>query len=804
MEQSPKICPKCQQANFPIAEFCRHCGEAIFDLGVMSRSSTLTRFSGYLVDGLFWFFEEAGRWWEVGRISRSLKTCERRRAKLMNRIEEETGGEEAVGGADKDRLVEFTEEISRLTVQAQTLRRRSWAYTPELMFVGIVLLFIWGILWLNPRTSGFVPPPAMAGALDFSRGIVPTQEFAISGHSIVTCALWFDQKLFIGGDRGLVTLDPVSGQASSVVGLPEKFFVRHLAVDGARLLIAGYGGVFALDPTGITSLFDPDQLTGNFINRILPVPGGQLLGTVGYGLMQGRNRLATLILGTQGLTIQAMTWFNDELWLLHERGLMKGVGSRYTPVTLPALADRTFTSMAAATNGVYIGTNQGILGAFYTENGWVWSPLASSPRDVTDLISPGAGLVLACAADGLYRMKDGIVERLAAVSGQKVLTLGRDFLVSAGPGKAIFYRPSGVPGAAPVGSSSVLMGTPVVAPLIPSVGTFTPGLDAGTDSAIIATPPQSPLPTSSGNSQSPAGNPTPITSGNVQPATSDPLFQGSQIPPGLLGPFVTSLAWDGRQLWVGTLKDGIWAFRDGNWSHFNVSGGQLTDNQISGLYAGGGKAWAISWIMGLLGLDSGSPKTLVPAERMQGLLALATEDSSPWLLFKDGTIRRFNDAGGLEEVTRVTEDFFHSVRTLNILNGKPHVGVNDGVLSLEAGGRWVVTFFPEPVGDARPLLTTVDSRGVLYLALSDGKVFSYQQRRLSNVGSIRERPRGMAWVEGSLWLLWQNTLHRLGASGFSAVSLPFSGPFQSLVAMPEKQLLAILTEGGLKGFKPAQ
>ncbi|HNV70288.1 MAG TPA: zinc ribbon domain-containing protein, partial [Candidatus Ozemobacteraceae bacterium] len=115
MDQSPKICPKCQQANFPIAEFCRHCGEAIYDLGTMSRGYSLTRLSGYLVDGLFWGFEELARWWELSQLNQALKKLQRRRQQFMERMDEETGGE-LVDDADRAQLMSLTEEISQVSV----------------------------------------------------------------------------------------------------------------------------------------------------------------------------------------------------------------------------------------------------------------------------------------------------------------------------------------------------------------------------------------------------------------------------------------------------------------------------------------------------------------------------------------------------------------------------------------------------------------------------------------------------------------------------------------------------------------
>ena len=814
MDQSPKICPKCQQANFPGAEFCRHCGEAIYDLGTMSRGYSVSRLSGYLIDGLFWFFEELGRWWELSRLNQTLKKLHRRRQQFMERMDAETGGE-LVDEEDRAQLMSLTEEISQVGVKQESLKRRSWAYTPEILFVLVCLVFLGGLLWINPRqdSSAFVG----LSPLPLSGGLSVFRQVSVPGQAVVTSAAWHQRKLFVGGDQGLSVVDPATGLASTVPGLPPDFFVRHLLEIGNRLLIAGYGGVYAYEAGTITPEFDAANLPVSLINRLFPQSSGYLLGTIGYGLMQGRNRLATMILGTQGVTILRLDWFNGELWLLHEKGLMKGNGTRFSPVNIPVLNDKTFTAMAVVGDELYIAASDGILVTYKGQDGWVWSPMAGAPRGVTDVVAAGDKTLLLCAADGIFRLRNRAFETVVPASGQKVMALGREYFASAGPGQVVLYQPSGMMVPA-IGRNGTPASAAVLAPIIPTVGTFPPPVESPAVPASLPVPLVAPPVTAPEVPPAAAAFPVPVAPIPAPPAglsagsnpslapvgqsAADPFFGGSPLPPGLLGPYVTSMAWDGRQFWAGTLRDGVWRFADGIWTHWNSAGGQLSDDQVVGLYAAHNQAYLYSWVLGLVALESGGPRPLFSPGAVQNLISIAAGDQSyVYLLFKDGFIRRFKSGGPLEEAGRVPEDFYLSVQSLQMLQGKPLVVVNDGVLSQDQTGRWMTTFFAEEVKGRKPLFSALAADGRLIIALDDGRVFAFSQRRLERIAALGTRPRALIAAGRDVWLVTANNVHRLEAGGFATVPLALTGPFQNLVVMPERQSVVILSESGLRGFR---
>ncbi|NLI77412.1 MAG: hypothetical protein GX442_13350, partial [Candidatus Riflebacteria bacterium] len=471
MDQTPKLCPRCQQANFPIAEFCRHCGEPIFDMGSLSRRSTLSRFFGHIVDGMFWTIDELARWWEIGRLTLDLKTLRRRRAEFLKRAGEGRPEGADLAPGDREQVLTYSEEISRLATREEFLRKRSWALTPELLLVLIVCAFVAGILWLRPRTDLAIP--AREAPISVKGDLSRFAEIPLAGFTVVTSAVWHGNQIFVGGDGGLVVVDPNTRLATGVPGLPPRFFVRHLFSEGSRLLIAGYGGVYALDAQTLSPLYPASGLPIDLINRVIPTrDGGHLLGTVGHGLFKGRDALAVMILGTQGLTLTGFAWMDNELWLLHERGLLRGDGSSFTPFTLQALVGKTLTALAAEPNTIYLGTTDGLVIGYQSDRNWIWTPLSpGEPKVVRDLVA-AQGVLLIAANEGLFRYQDGRFEKLAATPQVSALAIGPSLVAAASPQAVSLYQFAG--------------GSPLPAtlpPAVPMVGTFV------TPSAGIPQPP---------------------------------------------------------------------------------------------------------------------------------------------------------------------------------------------------------------------------------------------------------------------------------------------------------------------------
>jgi len=814
MDQSPKICSKCQQANFPIAEFCRHCGEPIFEMGSLSRTSFFSRWLGHVIDGMSWVVDEFMRWWEIGRLNRELKTLRRRRSELMAKSGANGKSEpEAIFSHDRDKVVTISEEMSRLSTREEFLRKRSWGLSPELFLLALIIAFIGGLIWLKPRTG--IPLQQQQPASSFRGNISKVAEIPIAGHSVVTCAAWHEDKLYIGGDGGLTLIDPVNSVATQVALLPTGFFVRHLLSDGNRLLIAGYGGVFALDRSGISPVYEGIRLPVDLVNRIaLTKDGGHLLGTVGHGLLKGRNGVSVVVLGTQGKTLLSFEWLAGELWILHEWGIMKGDGSSFSPVPLQVLAGRALTSMAIGNNTIFIGSKSGLVAGYQNDNNWVWTPIGGNePKSISDLIINN-GVLLICSNEGLFRSIEGNIEKLISVPNQRVIAAGQSYLATAGPQKAILYRFAG----------ESLNQSQAVS-VLPSVGTFATNLPAGNVSAVQpqTTSPAplqiNPAPTLPVQNQVPplpvqvvSAQPTP-TIAPQQPVTPPPVFppptQGIPtltnssgflkfpLPTILNGPFASALAWDGSRLWVGTSNDGLWVFSNNQWSNLSTANGGLSDNQIVSLWVLRGKVFLYSWILGILSVDTGRAVPALTVDKTSGFQNMAGDPGSPMFLFEGGYIRKLNSNGTIEQVSRIPEDFFKSSRSLQVVNGQPMVITDQGVLSQDSNGRWLVTFFPDVPSGTKALFSALSKEGVVYAALSDGTIYSFIDRKVAKVGSIGERPRGLIFAD-TLWTAGANSIFRLKSGALVPLPIGLKETIMNFQVIPEKQLIILATSQGLK------
>ncbi len=830
MEQTPKLCPRCQQANFPIAEFCRHCGEPIFDMGSLSRRSILSRFLGHIVDGLFWAIDELARWWEIGRLTLDLKTLRKRRAAFLKQAGEGRPEGTDLAAADREKLMTWSEEISRLATREEFLRKRSWALTPELILLLVVCAFIAGIVWLRPRTDLAIPPREIPFTLAGDLGRFA--DIPLAGFSVVTSAVWHGNQIYVGGDGGLAVVDPSTRTTTGVAGLPPMFFVRHLFSEGSRLLIAGYGGVYALDAHLLTPLYVGANLPVDLINRVIPTrDGGHLLGTVGHGLLKGRDQLAVLLLGTQGLTLTGFSWMDDELWLLHERGLLRGDGSSFTPFTLQVLAGKSLTALAAEPNTIYLGSTDGLVIGYRSDRTWVWTPLSpGEPRLVRDLVA-AQGVLLIAAAEGLFRYQDGRFQKLAATPNLSALAVGPALVAAVSPTVVSLFRFSG---------TATLPAAPV-APTVPTVGTFVapapvavqpppitppgvtpPFLTSGAPSAggnvsgpapMTQAPPLPPLtaPVVPVNQPTPPAVVPPVPPG-YSPAPPPPVyaptpvpplapaahpFLGSApLPPALRSPFISALVWDGRRLWVGTANEGLWVLQDGQWSALNSRNGGLVDDQIVSLPVLQGRPHLYSWVMGLMSLETGRAVPVLARDLLRDHLSMAADAGSIMFLFQGGFIRRLKEDGTLEAVSRIPEDFFKSARFLHLVDGQPVVVTDQGVLNRDGSGRWLVSFFPAEGRTLRAVGSAQSPDGQVYAVLSNGEVFAARGRTVTRVGAIDQKPRGMVFAD-TLWVAGTSQIYRLVNGVLTPAGSKTGETVVGFQPVPDRRIVLLATNAGV-------
>ncbi|OQA08400.1 MAG: hypothetical protein BWY66_01016 [bacterium ADurb.Bin374] len=798
MEQSPKVCSRCQQANFPIAEYCRHCGEPLFEIGSISRASFPGRLFGHLADGLVWAVAELHRWWEIGGLTVRIKSLERRRAALFTEagLQKETPDAQSPG---RERLMAISGEIAELKARDEILRRRSWALTPEILFGAIVIVFIAGILLLQPRTD-LVLQTSQAGVLVGSGGSISrTVEHRLAGFANVTTAAWWNGSLFVGGDGGVAQIDPATGLATAVSGLPTGYYARHLLVDGGRLIVAGYGGAFALDTTGgMTPLYERTTIPVDLLNRVAPTSdGGHLVGTVGHGLLKGRNGLAVVLLGTQGLTPVGFGWLDGELWVAHERGLLKGDGTNFEPVRLQLLDGRAVTALAVDRSAIYVGTDNGLAAGFKNGRDWVWTTLSpGEPKVIRDMAMVGDAL-LVCSDEGLFRYRDGRFEKLSGDVGQRALAINGEFIATVGPKRILLHAFQGLPSVAasaePPANATPIVAAPVQ-PVIPSVGTYAPDIPTASTVVPVVLQP-TPQPSAPTPSQPQTVSQPPVA---VQ-AASDPVFGTIPLPASLRGPSASCLLWDGVRVWVGTTNDGLWFFENGRWESFNRANGTLGDDQIVALWRLNGKSYLYSWVLGIISLEGGRPTPLLTPDQAAELVSAAGSGSGLLLLKKGGWLVRVDASGKTEPAGRIPEDFFREARFVQTLGDRPLVVTDRGVLEQDQSGRWAVTFYP---GETRPDLratASVTGEGRLYIGLSNGSIFAYADRAASKIASIAGRVRTLSWDQ-TLWISGENMIYQLPSSGGTPVVVggPFPAGILSMQPVVSRAAALVVTMDGVR------
>lgn len=464
MDNIPPVCPRCKQASVPMAEFCRHCGEPLRNFGNLAQSSFLGRTTGFFIAAMFWAVDEIVRWWEIGRISRQLQVLRRRRTGLINSVSKQAtdsgaDGETQLSADERAALLRLSDDISRLSGREEFLRERSWALTPELLLVALIVLFITGVVWLRPSSKAALLQDNHGPMLDGGISLVTT--IPLQGFEIVRAATYFQGSLFIGGDGGLVAFNAAYGLASTAIGLPPGFFVRDLTVSSDSLLIAGYGGVFCFAGGEARPLYTDERLPVALINRIgLTRNGEHLLGTIGHGLLRGNNKVAVMMLGTQGIAVQDFAWLDGELWLLHDRGLLRGDGETFAPHRLQVLTDREIRCLASEKDAIFLGTDEGVIAGYRNGRNWVWTVLApGKPRRINHLVSVD-GVLLIGADEGLFRFKDGHLEKLDDTPVTRI-AVGPTSLAAVNAHSIVIFalQPLQAP-------------TPTVKPVFPTVGSF--------------------------------------------------------------------------------------------------------------------------------------------------------------------------------------------------------------------------------------------------------------------------------------------------------------------------------------------
>ncbi|MBF0545093.1 MAG: zinc ribbon domain-containing protein [Candidatus Riflebacteria bacterium] len=823
MDQAPRICPKCGQANFPIAEFCRHCGEPMFEMGTLARSTFLQRTVGQLVDGLFWIIDELIRWWEIGKITFRLKALRKNRARLMKTINE-SGSEESRTTPEKEALLKISEDISRLSNREDFLRKRSWQMTPEVLLAAILIVFVCGIMFVKPRNQGLkIAPTTIVSVAGDIKNVVEIPIFGMN--SVITSAGWLEDRFFVGGDGGVLEINLRTRQVARVAPLPPTFFCRSIVPENeGKILLSGYDGVFSLDSTGLKPIYDKESFSGALINCLAQVKGGHLIGTLGSGIFSARLGKISNILSTNGLGILGFTWFEGECWVLHEKGILKGSGSEFSQVSLPSIEGRRLFSISASDKAIYIGTDNGLIAGYREEKNWIWSNISAEgvvPRKINDILVVN-GVVLVLAEEGLFRLSGTSLKKISNPAGGKIMSIGKQCLGIAGKDKAVFYF-FGVSEALaeaisplPVIGSFTIPATPTN-PLIQKQQTADIPSDRKTPDQILsqsvtqsAVSPLNPTVTqsdaqlqqkniSSFNLPNNSSTNSPVNSSINTPVNSLTSSQPSStgLPSVLFNTFISSLGWGAGSLWVGTANDGLWRLNGDNWINYSRKNNTLGDDQIVSIFVVKGRPYFYSWLMGLCTFENENIKTILSPKDSTDLLSLTGDSTSLFFLFEGGIIKRLKDSGEFEEFERVSPDFSKNSRFLHIFEGKAFVVTDQGIVMKNPQGNWVVATFENQVPKQKAVFSLSNGTSQIYTALNDGRIYIFEKNKIAFGGKMDNSPKYSCFSKSPIFGDG-NKLYTIENRALKTLSIGSPISFSSFAHIPEKKKVFFANSQGLK------
>ncbi len=770
--------------NFPMVEFCRHCGESLHGQPKAANQALMVKWIHHAIDAMFWLVDESVRWWEIGKLSIQLKSLRRTRATILATIEaEELAGTE-ITTDQKQSLIGVTEEQSRLAGREEFLRSRCWAMTPELLFIGLFCLFIYGLIVITPGRT-FLPRKVSEPGI-FSGQVSRVRDLAFSGHSVVTVARWFDDRLYIGGDGGLTAVDPNSGAATVTTDLGEDFFVRDLEIDENRMFIAGFSGIHVLENTILKPYYLENQLPAKLINTIaVSGPGNLLIGTVGRGMLRGSSDAAVFVLGTQNRTIKDFGRQGNELWLLHEDGILTGRADSFEALNLQVLAGRHLRCMVTTDRNVFIGTDQGVIAGYRNARNWVWTILsAGKPGYINDIVVSG-DILFVGSDEGVFRFSKGRMERLSAIPCQ-ALCIGLNFLAAVNPDSIMLFYFTPAPGDA----NARLFGP------VPEIGSYTPAfpmvpvlpatrLQYGRlpDFGLLETDGKLPLTESKAASETWSTLEKPFVA----------------LPAELQKPVFSDIVSFGERYLLATENRGVWSYDGKTWSQIEGIGqlgvSSLTRNQQSCF------AWGAE--TGVFKIEGEQATQLAGPEKTAGLVHLfADVDDTLLLLFADGSIKTLA-YGELRELFGIPGEFKGVFNSVWKLGNRYLVVVDKGVMIHESERQWNLVFFKGSIEAAKIAAVEPGDSENLFIALSDGRIFEFKNEKLEFIGVISDQPTSLNF-SGLLWVATRESLFFLENRNF--VPTPFRATDRILGAFPvagDKSVL-VFTGSGVKSIAGRQ
>ena len=744
-------------------------------------TTKLGKFVYNLIDGMFWVADETARWWEISKITIQIKTFRRQKAALNKLIKENEQNAISISVNQTAQLTSLNESISKLAAKEDLLRSKCWNWTPSIYFSLILLLFIYGVASINPIQQIVDRHRTSIGV--FGGQISRVRELPIQSHSIISDSIWFNNRLYIAGNNGVSVINTVTGQTQNIKNLPQNFYAKDLLINGNKLLIAGYPGIFEYEQESdsVKPLFD-DKLPNKLVNSFAVVNEKKnqfLIGTLGKGIFRSSGDYISELPQTSNYIVRSFGHQKKELWILHEEGILTGNSDKLTNLDLQVLAGKKPRCMVTTDKNVFIGTDQGIVAGYRSSKNWVWTMLSSTkPGFINDIISAGEVLFIA-SDEGVFRYYKGKMDRLSGIPTYS-LCLCDTFLAAINKSSVILYyfNFSGS-----IGNNSIFG-------VIPELGTYTPTLPITTlpmetrpsysrmpDYGLLETDGKEALTESSLSTES-------------YPPDQKPMVE---LPIELQRPVFSDITQFNDKYLLATTNRGIWSFDGKTWNQINHNG----KGNANKLCCNNKHCYAYNSQSGVYEILDSIANLIIDSQETAGLkyLSICDEDTL-LLLYSDGKVKKFSN-GELELFFNIPSEFIEDCHSIWKIKEQYVAVLNRGIMTHEANGKWNLLFFQGNIDSARIADVVTINNQELYIALNDGRIFRYSDNKLPLTGIISDHPNSINY-SGNLWVSSMDSLYLKDKNSFTAI--PFKSRDKILGAFPDKESknIYVFTASGLR------
>lgn len=745
----------------------------------MEEENKLSQFLYNLIDAMFWVADETVRWWEIGKISIQLNQLRRQKAALNKIVKENELNSIAITVNQTVELTSLNESISKLSSKDDFIRSKCWALTPDILFSILFLLFFYGIITINPIQNVVDRHKTNIGV--FAGQISRVRELPFQGHSIVSNSIWYNNMLYVAGNDGVTEIDTVSGQSQKLEGLPNDFYAKDMQIDGGRLIIAGYPGIFELSNGIVKPIFEEEKLPFKLINSFALTQKKQfLLGTLGHGILRSNGDTAVMIPNTQDYIVRSFGHQKKELWIMHDEGILTGNTNELSPLDLQVLSGKKPRCMITTDKNVFIGTDQGIVAGYRSSKNWVWTMLSSSkPGFINDITAAGDILFIA-SDEGVFRYFKGKMDRLSSIPTYS-LSLCNTFLTAVGKTSLLLYY----------FDISYNIDNSSIFGAIPELGTYTPNVPVAaipteTRPSYTKLPDYGLMDTDGKTAIAQSQLPLEIFTPDKKPMIELPIELQKPV-------FSDIISFNGKY-YLATTNRGIWAFDGKNWSQVLHNENNAKTDRLCGNTR---RCYAYGSGSGIFEIEGNLANQVIKAKETTNLKKLSlSEDDTLLLLYNNGQVKTF-DNGELTPLFTIPNEFKESCHSVWKVANQFVAVLNQGVMTHESNGKWNLTFFQGNIDSARIADVNSPENKILYIAINDGRIFEFSKGKMLLFGIVPDHPITINH-SGILWVSSKDSLFYKENNSFIAAPFKSSDRILGAFLEPTSESIYVFTSSGLR------